>query len=420
MPLYPGSLIWLGHRPGRPPGVMTSREPAPVSSFLSGQGAPASASGTARPTAPKRSFASRWFGYDIFLSFALGPPPRGTHSYASDLARRLRERDFSVFFSEDETPPGEQLDSALRTALRSSKTLVVIANRGTLKDPRFVRTEVEEFREYHPDRPVIPINVGGALQDPALIESAQKWLGYEGKIWLDESEEAVAAGMASEGVAERLSMAPARAKSNVKWRRVVRGVIATLAVLAAVAIGAAGYAWFEKSVAEKQARIALARQLAAQSQSTLENFPQRSLLLAVEALATTRRAGEPTIPTIEECLLQALSNVGGRSLNSYEGARDAVAISADGHWLVTGNVDGTAHLWDLTAKAPATAPISLGGHEGPVTVVAISPDSHWLFTGAIDQTDRLWDLTAKDASRAFRTIRRRGLADAAAFSSDNH
>ena len=54
---------------------------------------------------PRRTNAARLFGYDIFISFALGPLPRGTQSYASDLARRLRERDFAVFFSEDEAPP---------------------------------------------------------------------------------------------------------------------------------------------------------------------------------------------------------------------------------------------------------------------------------------------------------------------------
>lgn len=45
-----------------------------------------------------QEFGSRLFGYDIFISFALGPPPRKTHSYASNLARRLRERDFALFF----------------------------------------------------------------------------------------------------------------------------------------------------------------------------------------------------------------------------------------------------------------------------------------------------------------------------------
>ena len=187
--------------------------------------------------APKRSFSSRLLGYDIFISFALGPPPRGTHSYASDLARRLRERDFTVFFSEDEASPGEQLDSTLRTALYRSKVLVVIANRGTLEAPRWVRSEVEEFRRRHPDRPVIAINVDGALLDPALAASAQEWLGFQDKIWLDETAEAIEHGLASAALVDRLAMAPTRLKSNVVWRWVVRGVIAILIGLG----GGAGY-----------------------------------------------------------------------------------------------------------------------------------------------------------------------------------
>ncbi|MGC2166963.1 MAG: toll/interleukin-1 receptor domain-containing protein, partial [Gallionella sp.] len=159
-----------------------------------------SAGAAARPVAPKRSFASRMFGYDIFLSFALGPPPRGTHSYASDLARRLRERDFTVFFSEDEAPPGEQLDSTLRTALDKSKTLVVIVNRATLERPGWVQKEVEEFKQRHPNSPVIPISMGGALQDPQLESNAQQWLGFQDKIWLDETEQANENGIATEAL----------------------------------------------------------------------------------------------------------------------------------------------------------------------------------------------------------------------------
>ncbi len=81
---------------------------------------PGTAEGAAqagKSSAPRRNNAARLFGYDVFISFALGAPPRGTHSYASDLARRLRERDFTVFFSEDEAAPGDQLDSTLLKAL---------------------------------------------------------------------------------------------------------------------------------------------------------------------------------------------------------------------------------------------------------------------------------------------------------------
>ena len=225
----------------------------------------------AQPRAPKPGFASRLFGYDIFLSFALGPPPRGTHSYASDLARRLRERDYSVFFSEDEAAPGEQLDSTLRNALLRSKSLVVIANRGTLAEPRWVRKEVEEFRQRHPLRPVIAINVGAALQDPALADSSQEWLGHQGKIWLDETEAAVESGIASDALINRLATAPARAKSNVRWRWLVRTASASLAALA---IGAGYAAWQAKLNAEEanlQRSIALGnlqRALTGEKQAT--------------------------------------------------------------------------------------------------------------------------------------------------------
>ena len=157
---------------------------------------------------PKRGFAARYFGYDVFISFALGPPPRGSHSYASDLARRLRELDFTVFFSEDEAPVGNELDETLKQALNRSQTLVVIANRGTLADPRWIRTEVEEFRLRHPQRPIVPINIGGALQDPDLAAGAEAWLRFRDRIWVDESEQAGTSGIASDEVVARLASAP--------------------------------------------------------------------------------------------------------------------------------------------------------------------------------------------------------------------
>ena len=167
---------------------------------------------------PRRGFAARLFGYDIFISFALGPPPRGTQSYASDLARRLRERDFTVFFSEDEAAPGGALSDSLRDALVRSKALVVVANRSTLQAPRWVRTEVEEYRRRHPSRPIITINVDGALQDPALDPEVHAWLDFRHRIWLDESAGSVGDGIASTALVERLALAPTRARSSVRWR----------------------------------------------------------------------------------------------------------------------------------------------------------------------------------------------------------
>ena len=350
------------------------------------QGAPASTGGKARPSAPKRSFASWLLGYDIFLSFALGPPPRGTHSYASDLARRLRERDFSVFFSEDEAPPGAQLDSTLRTGLLRSKILVVIVNRGTLKEPRWVRTEVEEFRKHHPDRPVIPINVGRALQDPTLAQSAQKWLGYEGKIWLDESEEAVAAGIASEEVAERLAIAPTRAKSNVKWRWVVRGVVT---VLAALAIGLGVTAKLANDSADRaraELRRAVSMRLVVEAQGMISGArsggDERALLqlLAAQRIAPGAEAeGGLLGALIRRWDLHKLIVLGVPVM--------AVAISPDGRQIVSGSDEGL-RLWDARTGQPITA--TLDARTSKVHRIALSPDGN--LPGVTDVPRRLWSV----------------------------
>jgi len=173
-----------------------------------------------------------------------------------------------------------------------------------------------------------------------------------------------------------------------------------MVVLLALAIGlgiAAKIAMDNASEAMRQSRIALARQLAAQSQAALEKYPQRSLLLAVEALATTKRYGEPRVPIAEEVLRQALSHTGGRGLSGHEGSISSIAISPDSHWLVTSSYDKTARLWDLSAKNPGTTAIVLRGHDDVISSLAFSSDNRWLVTGGL-MTARLWDLTAKDPS----------------------
>ena len=190
------------------------------------------------PTPPPRPAQSGWarlFGYDVFISFALGPAPRGCRAYASDLARRLRERGFTVFFSEDEAPVGAELDGTLKRALRSSRILVVIANRGTLASPRWVRTEVEEYRRARPRGAVVPISVEGALLDPALAEATQAWMPFAGRIWVDETAEACASGRVSDDTVQRLATAPHAVRSLVRLRIAVGTALAVFAALAAFA-----------------------------------------------------------------------------------------------------------------------------------------------------------------------------------------
>jgi WD40 repeat protein len=94
-------------------------------------------------------------------------------------------------------------------------------------------------------------------------------------------------------------------------------------------------------------------------------------------------------------------------LRGHKDAVNAVAISPDNHWLVTGSADNTARLWDLSAKDPAANPVVLRGHKDDVNAVAISPDNHWLVTGSADNTVRLWLLQMRDLINLARiTVRR--------------
>ncbi len=225
---------------------------------------------------------ARLFGYDIFLSFALGVAPRGARAYASDLARRLRERGFTVFFSEDEAPAGGELDRTLKRALGASRVLVVVANRGTLREPRWVRTEVEEFRRRHPKRAIVPISIDGALQDPELGVATESWLPFAQRIWIDETRQAGDAGSVSDAVIDRLVTAPHAVRSATRLRATVGMVITFLALLAAVA-------WWQKRAADASAFEAQSQRRNAVAQAVRADEAARQARAAASAAEAARR-----------------------------------------------------------------------------------------------------------------------------------
>lgn len=285
---------------------------------------------------------SRIFGYDIFISFALGPPPRGSRGYASDLARRLRERGFTVFFSEDEAPAGGELDGTLRRALRASRVLVVLANEGTLREPRWVRSEVEEFVRSRPGRSIVPISFGGALGDAKLGPATQAWMPFRQRIWIDETREAGESGTVSEAVVDRLVTAPHAVRSTLRLRAVVGATLAFLALLAGVAL-------WQRQVAVGQLRIAQSRELAVSATAQLAADPERAVLLAA--------AGMALAPTVEsESALRAalLEPRGRRVLEGVLGEAWGVAPMPDGRrFAVVG--DAGARVLDVQDGAAAGA-----------------------------------------------------------------
>ena len=331
----------------------------------------------------------------MFISFALGPPPRGTQSYASDLARRLRERDFTVFFSEDEAPPGEPLTPSLRAALHSSSVLVVVANRGTLVEPRWVRSEVEEFHDRHPDRPVIPISVDGALQDPSLATQTQAWLHHQEKIWLDESAHAVDDGIASEALVERLALAPTRVRSNVRWRWVVRGVIGGLAVLTATSIAGWVYATRQRDEAIRQNAIAQAGRLAAQADLLRERggAVDASVMLAAEAVRTLTSIGERSLE-VDLSLRRALTLL-PQSHGEFDNTALKAQLSPAGDYVTFTGADERVSVRQLPggefrscSAKDIEAPPSAEGKASVRLITAASTNGDWCVVREHDGANR--------------------------------
>lgn len=146
----------------------------------------------------------------------------------------------------------------------------------------------------------------------------------------------------------------------------------------------------ERDEAERLARLAHVGQLNTQSRAVLDHLPQQSLLLAIEALTTTMRAGKPAEPRAEETLRLALTQVGGLGIAQYEGSVRAIAISPDSRWLAIAGTDHEVHLRDLANLA--APPINLTSLQRYVGNLTFSPDGGWLLASGTGSA-KLWDLT---------------------------
>jgi WD40 repeat protein len=85
----------------------------------------------------------------------------------------------------------------------------------------------------------------------------------------------------------------------------------------------------------------------------------------------------------------------------HEGSVVHVAYSPDGRMILTqsnvtrsnANNPGEARLWDAATGRPIGEPLR---HQGPVLAAAFSPDGRAVLTGGSDGTARLWEVTARD------------------------
>ena len=173
----------------------------------------------------------------------------------------------------------------------------------------------------------------------------------------------------------------------------------------------------ERRRAEEQAnerRIAFSRELSVNSVSNLNVDPERSILLALQAVSVSSAGGKPVLLEAEEALHRAVQ--ASRVQLSFRAHKDVsgVVYSPDVKRLATASTtDKTAKVWDaVTGKELAT----LVGHTAGVSTAVFSPDGTRLATASDDKTAKVWD--AVTGKELFTVSGHTGEVNQVAFSPD--
>ena len=132
----------------------------------------------------------------------------------------------------------------------------------------------------------------------------------------------------------------------------------------------------------------MARELAAAAVANVDVDPERSILLALEAIDRTRSRDEPVLPEAEEALHRAV--VASRIVLSVPGIGGLLDWSPDGTRFVTeGPME--SGVVDIRNAKTGGSMLSFTGHDADISGVVFSADGTMLATTAGDGTAKVWD-----------------------------
>ena len=247
-----------------------------------------------------------------------------------------------------------------------------------------------------------------------------------------------------------------RAAVQLRRRAVtLTGVVVVALLLAGAAVWLGGQARQAAATAQANERVAFARELAAAASNNLDVDPERSVLLALQAINVTYSIDRTSTTEAESALHSALqasrvertvsvgpdqavavalspngqqfattSNQGtvtvwdagsGQTLltlatNAGQG-NYALAFSPDSQRLATSGPSNTAEVWDVTTGQTL---FSLSSHTGPVLAIAFNADGTRLATASADGTAKIWDATT--GANQYTVLGHAGALDSVAFS----
>jgi WD40 repeat protein len=189
------------------------------------------------------------------------------------------------------------------------------------------------------------------------------------------------------------SLALRDAERRRETRRVRRlGALLVAAALAlVVSLVAGAIAVGQRNRATDQRRLAAARELAAAANANLDVDPERSILLALEAVERSRTDGGnggSALPEAEEALHSAVT----ASVIDLRvpGIGGAVDWSPEGDTFVTEGPEQSGEI-DIRDAVTGESVRRFPGHVPDVNAVVYSPDGERLLTTGDDGAARLWD-----------------------------
>jgi WD40 repeat protein/class 3 adenylate cyclase len=212
------------------------------------------------------------------------------------------------------------------------------------------------------------------------LEQAEGWEAAAGIAVTPEEREYLEASRAERErrtADEEARVAHERELERRSFRR-LRALVAVLAVAAVVAGGLTIFATRQQGRAEREERFAAARELAAASVANIDVDPERSVLLALEAIERTRSVDGFVLPEAVEALHRAVT--ASRIVLSVPGLGGATDSSSRGVFVTEGPEDeGIVDIRDATTGEPALPPFE--GDPLDINEVAFSPDGSMLAIG---------------------------------------
>jgi WD40 repeat protein len=228
-----------------------------------------------------------------------------------------------------------------------------------------------------------------------------------------------------------------------KRARYLTGAFIVALIMAFTALFFGSQARRTALTAQNDRRLATSRELAAASLNNLVMDPERSILLALQSIATTKNVDGTVLPESVEALHNSIVASPIRmTLRGHETKVYSAAFSLDGKQLATIGDDGTTIIWDANTgkeqlRLPGTTKpsdlyteqrivyspdgkliaacdsnqlklydsasgelvMALSGHGKDVISVAFSLDGKYLATGSVDTTVRLWDVNSGNLIR---------------------